>query len=51
METEAALLPDGSATAEVLAGLAGELGVTLDATQCDRPSSLRRFAAAVEPRP
>jgi 16S rRNA (guanine527-N7)-methyltransferase len=41
METEAALLPDGSATAAVLAGLAGELGVTLDATQCDR---LLRFA-------
>jgi len=36
METEAALLPDGSATAAVLAGLAGELGVTLDATQCGR---------------
>lgn len=41
METEAALLPDGSAAAAELAGLASELGLTLDTTQCDR---LLRFA-------
>jgi 16S rRNA (guanine527-N7)-methyltransferase len=41
VETEAALLPDGSAAAAELAGLASELGLTLDTTQCDR---LLRFA-------
>jgi len=45
METEAALLPDGSATAAVLAGLAGELGV-----QAQRVGAINALARGVDGR-